>query len=206
MQSREQLQDGALAVGFNMLKELVNIRPSEVHIARRAPQNVVPYEQFFGVRPRFDAEQYALVFPSEILQLPVIGADKELRAVLELSVERYRLIQEPNVSDRVLRLLRAEILFDTCTLEVAAEALRIHPRTLKRRLHSEGTSWRILHNRVRFEVACELIGGTNLTITEVALALNYADASAFAHAFNRSAGVAPSEWRNSIADSFIATE
>jgi transcriptional regulator GlxA family with amidase domain len=44
-------------------------------------------------------------------------------------------------------------------------------------------------------VAQQLLAGTRMSVTSIALALDYADASAFTRAFQRSTGLAPSEWR-----------
>ncbi|MGO9943533.1 MAG: helix-turn-helix transcriptional regulator, partial [Rhodoblastus sp.] len=66
---------------------------------------------------------------------------------------------------------------------------------LNRRLSAEGRTFRQLANEARFVVAQQLLAGTRMPVTSVALALGYADASAFTHAFQRTVGLAPSEWR-----------
>lgn len=83
MQAIEQLSDGAVAVGFNMMRELTDTSPDEVLTCRPTPDDISPYRRFFGVTPRFNAEQHALVFPASLLGCPVRGADPELRRVLE---------------------------------------------------------------------------------------------------------------------------
>ena len=78
--------------------------------------------------------------------------------------------------------------------EVAA-AIHQHPRRLRRALDREGTSFTALRDEVRYTVARELLSLTPLPVGDVALALNFADNSAFTHAFQLWSGTSPSEWR-----------
>ena len=77
----------------------------------------------------------------------------------------------PNVADKVVRLLRPRVLFGDFDLETVARRLTMHPRTLKRSLQAEGTSFRKLLNEVRFEVAGQLLLGTRMGVTEIANSL-----------------------------------
>ena len=195
MPAVEQLSDGAMAIAFNMMRELAGAAPDEILTSRRAPSDTAPYRRFFGRTPRFDAEQHALAFSTRLLTCPVRGADRELRKILEEKVAAYWAVKQPSMTQTVTRMLRARVIFpDTC-LEAVASELSIHPRTLNRRLQTEGKSFRELVNEARFEVARQLLAGTRMEITDIALALGYADPSGFTHAFQRWSGVAPSEWR-----------
>ncbi|GEC52548.1 AraC-like DNA-binding protein [Bradyrhizobium japonicum] len=196
VQAVDQISDGAIAIGFNMMRELVGAAPEEVRTSRRTPSNVEPYRRFFGFVPRFDAEQHALVFPASLLDRPVRGANGELRRILEKSIAAYWAVEQPCVTDTVTRMLRARVIFPDVSLEEVASELSVRPRTLNRRLQAEGKSFRELVNQSRFEVARQLLAGTRMDITDIALALGYAELSGFSHAFQRWSGVAPSEWRS----------
>lgn len=191
----EQVTDGAIAVGAAIVKELAGVSPEAVWLARRAPQVIAPYCRCFGVIPRFDAEQSALLFPSGFLARPVRGADHGLRQALMKSVTQYWAVRQPSIKDRVTRILRARVMFGGLSLEETARELLIHPRTLNRKLESEGTSFRALLGRARFDAASDLLAGTRMPVTELALVLGYADTSAFTHAFKRWANASPREWR-----------
>jgi AraC-like DNA-binding protein len=69
------------------------------------------------------------------------------------------------------------------------------PRTLKRRLRSEGTSFRTLLAQSRRARAEALLQDPRLSLTEIADQLGFADLSSFSQAFKRWSGVAPSAWR-----------
>jgi AraC-like DNA-binding protein len=192
----DQVNDGARAAGFKVMSELVGTVPDEIQLARRAPSNISPYIRLYGSAPTFDAQQCALAFPATLLAHPVPGADSELRGILEKSVAAYWAVKQPSITHTVTRMLRARAVFPDTSLDSVASELSMHPRTLNRRLQAEGKSFRELINEARFEVARQLLAGTRMDITNIALALGYADPSGFTHAFQRWSGVAPSEWRS----------
>ena len=188
--------DGAIAVGFNMMRELCGALPDEVLLSRKSPVDPHPYRRFFRVPVTFDAEQSALVFRAGLLERRVPAADSRQRAILEQSVARYWAITLPNVSDQVIQILRPRVISGDFTLETVAHCLTMHPRTLNRRLQAEGTTFRALRNETRLEVARQLLLGTRIDVTGIAAALGYAETSAFTHAFRRMAGIPPLEWRD----------
>lgn len=198
IQALEQIADGAMVIGLNMMRELGGVSPDDVLLARPDPRDVGPYRRCFGITPQFRAEQNALVFPARLLARAVQGADRDLRLILEKSVADYWAVRRPTVADQVVRVLRARVIFADATLEIVAKDLRMQSRTLNRRLQVEGTSFRDLLNQAQFDVARTLLAGTGMAVTDLALALGYADTSAFTHAFRRWAGAAPSEWRAQV--------
>ena len=191
----DQMCDVAMAAGFNMVRELSGSTPDEVLLGRNAPADAGPYRRYYGMTPRFDAEQYALVLPTSCLNIPVPGSDPQLRRRLEQTVAGYWATREPTIAERVVRLIRPTLMSGEATLEEVAEGLAMHPRTLNRRLSEEGVSFRQLTNDTRFEISRQMLQSTRVSVTEIGLALGYADASAFTHAFRRSAGMTPTEWR-----------
>lgn len=188
--------DAALAIGFNILKELVGAAPEAILTSRRLPRDLAPYRRVFGLLPSFDAEQHALIFPANLLSRPIQNADLALRQTLEKSVASYWAIEQPNVSQQVVRYVRARMMFGGTTRAGVAAYLSMHERALNRRLLAEGATFRGLLGEARFEVARQLLAGTRIDITQIALVLGYADVSAFSHAFQRWAGAAPSAWRD----------
>jgi AraC-like DNA-binding protein len=52
-------------------------------------------------------------------------------------------------------------------------------------------------NEIRFEIACELLQGTDMALSQIAAVLRYSELSAFTRAFRRWSGLTPSAWRAS---------
>lgn len=190
-----QICDAALGIGAKILGELIGRAPEFVLISRPAPHDGALYREVFGSAAQFDAEQHAVAFPAGWLSQPVRGADPALRREAKLLVEAYWARICPGFVERVIRTLRSRVVCGNASLEDVAESLLLTPRTLNRRLSAEGRTFRQLLNEARCLVAQQLLAGTQMPVTSIALAVGYEEASAFTRGFKRSAGLAPSEWR-----------
>ena len=71
----------------------------------------------------------------------------------------------------------------------------MHRRTLSRRLKDGGSGYRGITNEIRFEIARQLLGDTEVPLGQIAAALDYSEASAFTRAFRRWSGETPTAWR-----------
>ena len=80
-------------------------------------------------------------------------------------------------------------------IDSMADELSLYPRMLRRRLESEGTSYRELLAQVRQRLAIEYLRKTSMTTEEIASRLGYSDAANFRHAFVRWTGKTPHEYR-----------
>ncbi|MCG2579831.1 MAG: AraC family transcriptional regulator [Marinobacter sp.] len=79
--------------------------------------------------------------------------------------------------------------------EQLAENLCLTPRTLRRRLHEQGLSYKQLLDDVRRRDSCQLLASSELEIQSISEVLGFADPANFTRAFKNWTGVAPREWR-----------
>lgn len=96
----------------------------------------------------------------------------------------------------VRRVLLTQLPGRFARIELMAEELAMHPRTLRRRLQAQGTSYRQLLTEVRHLLALDYLRKTRMSMEEIASRLGYSDASNFRHAFGRWTGRTPNEYRN----------
>lgn len=101
------------------------------------------------------------------------------------------------LTEDLRRLLRTELLRDTCSAATVARLFSMHRRTMSRHLRTEGLAFRQVANEVRFEIACELLSHTGMALSQIAAVLRYSEPSAFTRAFRRWSGQTPSAWRAS---------
>jgi AraC-like DNA-binding protein len=83
-------------------------------------------------------------------------------------------------------------------IHLVAEAVRMSPRTLQRRLRLEGLTYADVVARTRCETARQLLGDPARKIIDVALDLGYSDPAHFTRAFMRWTGQAPREFRRQV--------
>lgn len=102
------------------------------------------------------------------------------------------------LTEDLRRVLRTELLRDNCSAAAVARFFSMHRRTMNRHLRMEGLAFRQVANEVRFELACELLANTDMTLGQIAAALKYSELSAFTRAFRRWSGQAPSAWRANL--------
>ncbi|KAA8960260.1 AraC family transcriptional regulator [Mycobacterium sp.] len=137
-----------------------------------------------------------LHFPRAMLDEPLPQADPH---TLEICVAQCDVLMQRSEHRRgITALVRSKLFRENggfaALPDVAAE-LDMHPRTLRRRLAAESTSFRALVNEARAALAVDLLGNVGLTVEEVSQRLGYTDTSTFSHAFKRWHGVAPSAYR-----------
>ena len=193
----DQIYDGAMAIASNALRELCGprARPSQVLFSHRRPADPRPWRRVFEAPLHFDADRTALVFPASWLEWRAVGAEPALHRFLDKRVRELEARAAKDLVGGVRRALRSQLLGERVSVGDTARILSIHRRTLNRRLQALNTSVHDVAEKLRFEVARQLVGSTAIPLIEIAAALGYADASGFTRAFRRWSGSTPSSWR-----------
>ncbi len=146
---------------------------------------------------RFGQLRSRLVFSSEVLALPLVTSDASAMrlAVVQCERELQRLAAgEHGFATKVRAAIRApESGF--AKLPEVARALGLAPRTLKRRLADQGTSYSALLEELAYARAELLLADPALSVAEVASEVGYTDATNFSRAFKRWSGVSPAAYR-----------
>lgn len=200
---RRFLIDVELAGTYKLLLDLqgnlgLNLRASRVEVPYPAPAEVRAYEAYFGCPVRFGAEQSRIWIDNQHLQLRLPTADPTAHAYYRGQCEERLLQQqqENRAGDLPEQVRRHLALYSQGYPDAAqvAAALGLAERTLRHQLKTAGSSYRQLLDETRFGRARQLlVAGQG--VEQVALALGYAEAAAFIHAFQRWAGCSPAAWR-----------
>jgi len=187
-----EIADLTMMACRNIVRELggAGWSPREVRLARRAPSDRRFYERRFGAPVRFDCDHNALVFDAAWLARPV-AAKAAPAASLEQVAARHPLAPP----ELIRRACIQAILEGDWRVARLASLARCSSRTLNRRLARFGTTARAEMNRVKLEMAMQLLAATDLPLIEMSALLGYADAAAFTRAFRAGVGIAPSAWR-----------
>lgn len=193
----ELIYDAALAIGNRILSDLCGAAfvPLAVHFSYRRPARIAAYSRLFHAPVNFDAELTGVVFASSWLARPIAGADAGRHMALTLALQQAHAADPLSLGEQVELVLHQMLLSGHGTAEAVAHLFGFSQRTLRRRLDAEGRGFQALVNRTRHELACQLLGNTQLSVTHIAAALQYADANAFTRAFHQWAGCSPTAWR-----------
>lgn len=200
-QAVDQIYDLSMAVACNIMRGLCGPQwtPAEVLLPRKRPTDSGPWTRVFRAPIRFEAGQCALAFPSRWLAQPVPAANAQLHRHLEREAAGMRSGLGLGFVGEVRRTVSGTIASGKCTIAHIAQLLGVHERTLNRRLLAEGATFKDVRDEVRYGMSRQLLLNTSMTLTEIAAALGYADASAFLRAFARWSGQTPQRWRDARA-------
>ena len=169
-----------------------------VEFKHTASASLEEYQALLKTRVLFDQGHNRLVVDSSALDRPLPGgipsAHHKAQAVI---LDRLLPdVEEQTLDRQIRRLLKSRLSLLGSPLEHIAEALDIHPRTLQRRLKTEGKSYADLLSSVRHELACEMLKGSVMDIETIAANLGYSDRRSFTSAFVKWQGLSPREFRN----------
>ncbi|WNC73958.1 helix-turn-helix transcriptional regulator [Thalassotalea psychrophila] len=81
-------------------------------------------------------------------------------------------------------------------LKEVPEKIGLSLRQIQRRLAKEGTNYKEIIARIRFEFAKEWLLNFDYKITDIATALNYSSPGHFTRAFKQWSGITPKDYRN----------
>lgn len=187
---------------FNLLSHAATVYSFMEHtMGRELPLKGVwfefdpPFDQavcdaYFGTRCRFGMPHSAIIFPARWMAEAPARANpitaEAMRRACEEEVARLRAFQPTTLE--VLEVMR-DAIQDARTLEAVAARLRVSPRTLRRRLAQEGTSFKRLLEDYRLKKAVHLITTRGLSAQEIAFELGYTETSNFRTAFKRWTGL-----------------
>ncbi len=192
-----QLQDMVLAAGCAFVAELTHgaVRPVELVTMRPAPKEPARWTRLADCPVRFGQAETCLILARGGLEARLPTADRARHDALLADLAR-RIAQAPwGKAGQVSHALRALLPAGRSGMAAMAERLGTTPRTLRRALAAEGTTFEAIKDRVRFAMAREVLALSTLPIGDIALTLDFATPSAFVRAFRRWAGEAPSDWR-----------
>jgi len=195
--ANDQVSDGAIAAIFNILRSLCGPlwRPSKVLFAHHQPEDATPFQRFFHAPLEFDAGQNAVVFPVNWLNHSLVQSDPEVLDLLQQQVEALEDRYGNDFPGKVRRVLRAAVMTGQPNVDHIAMMFSMHSRTLRRHLQKFGTNFEELLEDIRYETARQMLEDSRMTVSQIALALGYSDASSFTRAFRRWSGFTPARWR-----------
>ena len=174
---------------------------SELHFTFGRPRGAKNDVEVFGCPVLYGQPENKLFFDVDWLNgTPNLGNEVTYSEVLQLC---DKLLGELKLNTGMAGKVRQSFLSSLgqpTSFELVAERLKMSPRTLRRKLEQEGTSFRELIDELRAHAAIKYVRDTDLTIEDIAYALGFSDAAAFRHAFRRWTKSAPHEYRRARID------
>lgn len=151
-------------------------------------------DAYFGRKVEFSARLDEILLPADAAESAIVSSDPYLNKLLieycEEVVARRRKTPDKLRAD-VENALAALLPHGQGSIENVADKLGISPRTLRRRLAAEATSFTAVLKDLRLALAKRYLAEQNISISRIAWLLGYAEVSTFSHAFRRWTGRPP---------------
>lgn len=166
--------------------------PVILHLSHEAPRWKQAYYDLFGPEVYFGADINRLSFDKSALTLPLLFANHAMAEIFEQQCEILLAQQtkEKPYSQKVRKVLLAR---PGCwpNIDETAQALFTSTRSLRRYLSAEQTSFQILLDHIRCNLAKEYLKQNQHSVSEIATVLGYSDLSNFRRAYQRWTGETP---------------
>jgi len=176
----------------------LKLNPLEIHFSHSLVANLADYEAFFECPVHFDSEFTGIVFPADILHLPLVGYNPDLLNVLtsygDIIVRKK---QKSAANEIITQYIMNTLSEKVPTLNDAAEFLGVSSRSLQRKFKEQGTNFKTIVDDVRKDYAYSYLLQTNYKMSYIAQVLGFSEQSVFQRAFKRWTGMTPGEYRES---------
>ncbi|WP_080239289.1 AraC family transcriptional regulator [Spirosoma rigui] len=169
----------------------------EIRFAYPRPAVTREHERVFApARVVFDASETAMVLDATLLDIPVLNASQSLFALFERHADDLlKQLQAPTLTSRVRTEIVALMKGEEPTLATVADRLAMGIRTLQLHLKEEGTTYQLLLDDIRKDLALKHLRDQHLSTTDIAYLLGFAEPSVFFRSFKKWTGQTPGAYR-----------
>jgi AraC-like DNA-binding protein len=166
-------------------------RLEEVWFPHAALATRASYRARFHIPPTFHAAHPALVVAASDLDLPISERNEELHDVATNYLANQLLRGPASLTSQVRQAIEALLGTGTCGYREVASAFHVSPRTLQRRLQEEGTTFEVLKDETRRDLAQGYLSHPEVPLAQVSALLDYSEQSAFGRSCQRWFGNPP---------------
>jgi len=177
---------------------LVNgpLEGTEIQLNYPEPSHSASYHGQGMVPVVFGTEHCQILLPERVLSKRVRTANPAGHVVfMQQCEEMLRGLNRVENTAAVVRRMLIQSAGAFPNISKVAEDLHISERTLRRRLKSDSTSFRIICDEIKNTLAREYLANTDLSLAEIAQLLDYTETVNFLRAFVRWNELTPSQYR-----------
>ena len=194
------LEDTRWAVVLDACRRVygANLDPLEVTFWHPEPESRMDeFLEYYRCPLRFGEPIASMTFPSEVLDRPLSGSNRELTLALDRTLIDYvEKLQRDDIVSRAKSAISEYLPSGNLSSELVATELHMSSRSLQRKLSVEDTTYRKLVDAVRQELAESYLADDSFTLGEISYLLGFSSQASFSRAFKRWTGVTPQEFRD----------
>ena len=195
--NKSQAMEQILLLGHLAAMEITggHARVRKVHFRHQPLSPASTYRRYFGCEVRFGRNEDGVSFSDRDLACPVADPDAQVyraaTAFIEARFTRHTPPLHAFARGVIMHFLRSE----SCTNERVAAVLKLHPRTMHRRLGAEGTSFQQIKDEVRRDLMLYYLEQTGLDLAGISERLGFAEQSVMTRSCRRWFSASPTQMR-----------
>jgi AraC-like DNA-binding protein len=167
----------------------------QVNLPHPAGVSLARYRKAYGCTVCFEQPYDVLIFPSVLLDVRIDQANDELRRKAERYINDVVQHFPLDIGKQTSALVERHLATGHFSLRDIARQLRLHERTLQRRLSEQNLVFENIVDQLRREHASEYLQSSAIPLTQVATFLGYSNQAAFTRACRRWFGDSPQRLR-----------
>jgi AraC-like DNA-binding protein len=196
--NRSQAMEQLLLVGHLAAMELTGgqARVRRVHFRHQPVSSPGTYRRYFGCEVRFGQNEDGVVFSELDLACPIVGPDSQVYQAATSFIDASFKRHQPPLHAQARGIIMQYLGTGNCTNSRIAAALKLHPRTLHRRLTAEGTTFQQIKDEVRRDTLLYYLQQTRLDLALISERLGFAEQSVLTRSCNRWFAAPPTRLRS----------
>lgn len=171
----------------------------EIRVMHSEPAHSDQYERLFNCPIKFNQNANELRFKNEWLNVPLIRANP---ITAELTQEICDQILNDMATFKGLAHDVNRVILNNLKknpdIEFTANLLNLSPRTLRRKLAHQGTTFQKMLNEIRKQLAIIYLHDNKMNTENISEELGFSDAANFRHAFKKWTNKSPQKYRDVI--------
>ncbi|HKS11940.1 MAG TPA: AraC family transcriptional regulator ligand-binding domain-containing protein [Pseudomonas sp.] len=179
------------------------LRAKAVTFRHPALGDAFGYLRYFDCPVLFRQTHNCLVLSADVLREGSVSQDATLHAIVRYYLE-HQAVPSNSLRGQVERTIQMLLPSQRCTLDQVSLALDLNPRTLQRRLASDGIEFETYLDGLRRRQAQQMLRTTPLSVGQVSSELGYRRTPSFCRAHLRWFDMTPLEHRRQHGDPVIA--
>jgi AraC-like DNA-binding protein len=195
----QHVLNSELSIYLSAMRALTGhrITADAIHFTYPKPVDIQEHERVFApAQLTFDAPETVMILDASLLDTPVLNANPTLSVLFgkhaDTMLEKLKTPTLPSrVKGEIISLMKGE----EPTLATVADRLAMGVRTMQLHLKELGTSYQYILDETRRELAVSHLREQNMSTTDIAYLLGFAEPSVFFRSFKKWTGQTPGAFR-----------
>ena len=166
------------------------------HCSYSKPKHSHEYETILGCPVHFEQSKTELIFRKDILDQPLLKSNPITETMIKGMCDQLLIeqVSHKDLTRRIYELLSRDPANIPSSVNIA-QALAMSPRTMRRKLKSQGTTLHNIVDQVRKNLSINFLHGTRMNVDDIAEQLGFSSAANFRTAFKHWTNKTPTMYR-----------